>query len=248
MKIVRRKNMEQMSCMCWSNNLGRTWSCTDIPMSCNRNRKNNGCNMHSRMKLHQYKLRIHPNSWHKENMVSSFIDRMQGIQQHACRRAHTCNPTHSTHSPRRRQESSPTEAKHARRKVDAHDHQHTLEDHHGHYASMCFRFKRTQEDHAHVSIRVGWRGQTNALVATKARVRFSKMSPCGACTPSWTTKLGINSPPSPSQACQSVNLTTMDRVLVMSCKACSSHVVSHEYMCIVMLSHVKCKSSVNSWM
>ena len=40
-------------------------------------------------------------------------------------------------------------------KVDAHDHQHTLEDLHRHYASVCCRFSRTQEDHAHVRRRVG---------------------------------------------------------------------------------------------
>ena len=45
-----------------------------------------------------------------------------------------------------------------------------------------------------------------------------------------------------------VGLIIAYRVSVMSFKACSSHVVSHKYMCIVMLSHVKCKSSINSWM
>jgi len=34
------------------------------------------------------------------------------------------------------------------------------------------------------------------LDATKARVRFSKMSPLSAWKPSWMTKLGISSPPS----------------------------------------------------
>jgi len=72
-------------------------------MSCSRNKNNNGRNMHSWMKLRPYKLKIHPNSWHKANMVSNFFDCMQGIQQHACHCAHTCNPTHSTHLPRQRQ-------------------------------------------------------------------------------------------------------------------------------------------------
>ncbi len=37
--------------------------------------------------------------------------------------------------------------------------------------------------------------------AMEARVRFSKMSPLIARTPSRTTKLGISSPHSPSQGC-----------------------------------------------
>jgi len=180
-------------------------------------------NMHSQMKLRLYKLRIHPSSWHKADMVSSVVDHMQGIQQHACHWAHACNPTHSTHSPRRRQETSPTGAEHVLWQVDAHDHQHTLEDQHRHYALVCFRFNCSQEDHVHVSKWVGWRGLTNAPVSMEARVRFNKMSPWGACTPSWMTKLGIGSPPSPSQACQRVGLTTADQVLVMSSKDCSSH-------------------------
>ena len=81
-------------------------------------------------------------------MVRSVVDRMQGIQQHACHCAYACNPTHS---PRQRQDASPAGAKRILRQIDAHDHQHTLEDQHGHYASVCFRFSRTQEDHVHVS-------------------------------------------------------------------------------------------------
>ena len=204
--------------------------------------------MHSLMKLHPYKFRIHPNSWHRANMVSNIVDRMQGIQQHAFHWEHTCNPTHSTHSERRRQEASTTGAEHALRQVDSHDHQHTLEDQHRHYASVCYSFNCTQEDHAHVRRWVGWRGRTNAPVEMEARVCFNKTSPWGTCTPSWTTKLGISSPPSTSQTCQRFGLITVDLVSVMSCKAFSSHVVSHEYMCIVMLSHVKYKSSVNGWM
>jgi len=69
------------------------------------------------------------------------------------------------------------------------------------------------------------RGETDALFKTEARVFFSKMSPRGAYTPSHTTKLGISSPPSPSRACQRVCLIIENRVSVMSCKACSSHVV-----------------------
>ena len=133
-------------------------------------------------------------------------------------------------------------------KIDVDDHQHTLEDQNRHYTSVCCWFGCTKEDHAHAGRRVGQNSHTNALDAMEARVRFSNMSPLSACTPSQATKLGIKSPPSPSQACQRVGLITMDQVSVMSCKACSNHVVSHEYMCIVMLSHVKCKSSVNSWM
>ena len=72
------------------------------------------------------------------------------------------------------------------------------------------------------------------LDAMEARIFFNKMSPWGACTPSRTNKLGINSPPSPSKACQRIGLITTNWVLVMSCMACSSHLVSHEYMCIVM--------------
>jgi len=49
----------------------------------------------------------------------------------------------------------------------------------------------------------------------EASVRFRKISPWGACTPSRMTKLGIKSPPSPSQACQRDGLTTTDQVSVM---------------------------------
>ena len=70
--------------------------------------------------------------------------------------------------------------------------------------------------------------------AMEVRVHLSKKSPWSACTPSWMTKLGISSPPSPSQACQRVGLITTDRVSVMSCMDFLSRVVSHEYMCIVM--------------
>ena len=121
--VVWRKKMEQRrSCMCWRSNSGRTWSCTDIRMSCNRNKNNSGRNMHSQMKLHSYNLGIHPSSWHKAYMVSSFVDCMQGIHEHACRWAHTWNPTNSIHSPRLRQESSPNGAEHVLWQVDAHDH------------------------------------------------------------------------------------------------------------------------------
>jgi len=84
-------------------------------------------------------------------MVSSVGDHMKGIQEHACHFAHASNLAHSTHSPGQRQEESPTGVEHALWKVDAHEHQHTLEDQHVHYASMCYRFSRTQEDHVHVS-------------------------------------------------------------------------------------------------
>lgn len=46
--------------------------------------------------------------------------------------------------------------------VEAHDHQHTLEYQHKHYALVCCRFNHTQEDHAHVSRQAGWRSHTNA--------------------------------------------------------------------------------------
>lgn len=167
-------------------------------MSCSMNRNNSGRNMHSQMKLCPYKLKIHPNSWHEVDMVRSFVDCMQEIQHHACHCAHACNPTHSTHSPRRRQEASPTGVEHVLQQVDAYEHQHTLEDEHGHYASVCCWFSHTQEDHVHVSGQFGWKSRTNAPVVTEARVRFSKMSPWGACTSPWRTKLGISSPPSPS--------------------------------------------------
>ena len=88
-------------------------------------------------------------------MLGSVVDRMQGIYQRACHCAHTWNPTHSAHSPRRRQEASPTEADHVLWQDDVHDHQHTLEDQHRHYALVCFWFIRTQEEHAHVSRRIG---------------------------------------------------------------------------------------------
>jgi hypothetical protein len=88
-------------------------------------------------------------------MVSSVVDRMQGIQHDACHCVHACNPTHSTHSPRRRQEASPTRDEHVLLQVNAHEHLYTLEDQHGQYTSMCCQFSRTQEDHAHVSRRVG---------------------------------------------------------------------------------------------
>ena len=107
-------------------------------MSCSRNQNRSGRNMHSRMKLRQYELRIHPSNWHRSNMVSNFVDRMQGIQQHACHSAHACNPTHSTNSPRRRQESSTTGVEHVLRQVDAHDHQNTLEDQHRHMHQCAF--------------------------------------------------------------------------------------------------------------
>ena len=112
-------------------------------MNCNRNRKTSGCNMHSWMKLCQYKLRIHPSSWHRANMVRSVVDRMQRIKKHACHWAHASNPTHSTQSPRQRQEASPIGAEHALQKFDAHNHQHTLEDRHGYYASVCFQSNHT---------------------------------------------------------------------------------------------------------
>lgn len=159
MNITWRQNMEQRnSFMCWSSNSGRTWSCTDSPMSYSRNKNSSGRKMHSWMKLRQYELRIYPSSWHRTNMVTNVVNFMQGIQQHACRWAYACNPTHSTHSPRWRQEASPTRVEHVLWQVDAHDHQHTLEDQHEHYASVCCRFNHTQEDHLHVSGRVGWRG------------------------------------------------------------------------------------------
>ena len=91
-------------------------------------------------------------------MVSNVVDHMQRFQQHACCWAHACNLTHSTHSPRRRQEASLTRAEHVLQQVDVYDHQHTLEDQHRHYASVCCWFNRTQEDHVHVSRRVGWKG------------------------------------------------------------------------------------------
>lgn len=93
----------------------------------------------------------------------------------------------------------------------------------GHYASVCRWFSHTQEYHAHVSRRVGWRSRTNAPVATKARFVFRKISPWCACTPSWPTKLGIKPPPSPPQACQRVGLTTINQVSVMSFMAFPSH-------------------------
>ena len=144
-------------CMCWSSNSRKNMSCTDNQMSCSRNRNNRGHNMHSRMKLHPYKLKIHPNKWHGVDMVSSVVDHKQGIHHHACHWVHACNPTHSTHSPRQRQEASPTGVEHVLWQVDEHDHQHTLENHQGHYALVCRRFSRTQEYHAHVIRWVGWR-------------------------------------------------------------------------------------------
>ena len=99
---------------------------------------------------------------HEADMVSSVVDRMQGIQQHACHCVHACDPTHSAHSPRQRQEASPTGAENVLRQVDAHDRQHTLEHQHEHYASMFLWFDCTEEDHVHVSGRVGWRSHTNA--------------------------------------------------------------------------------------
>jgi hypothetical protein len=37
-----------------------------------------------------------------------------------------------------------------------------MEDHHGHYASVCCRFGRTQDDHAHAIRQVGQRGHIGA--------------------------------------------------------------------------------------
>jgi len=45
-------------------------------------------------------------------MVSSVVDHMQGIEQHACHCEHACDPTHSAHSPRRRQEAGLTRPEH----------------------------------------------------------------------------------------------------------------------------------------
>jgi len=87
-------------------------------------------------------------------MVGGVVDCMQWIQQHVCHCVYACNPTHLAHSPRRRQEASPTEVEHVLQQADVHDHQHTLEDQHRHYALVCCQFSRTQEDHAHVSRRV----------------------------------------------------------------------------------------------
>lgn len=118
MKIAWRKKMGPIrSWMCWTNNSGRTWSSTENPMSSSRNKNNSGWNKHSQMKLLQYKLRIHPSSWNRANMVSSIVDRMKRIQHHACFWAHAYNPTHSTHSPRQRQEASPTMDERAHLKI-----------------------------------------------------------------------------------------------------------------------------------
>lgn len=79
MKIAWRQRMEQRrSCMCWSNKSRKNRSWIDERMSCSRNRDSSGCNMYPRMKLCPYKLKIHPNSWHEADMVSSVVDRMQG--------------------------------------------------------------------------------------------------------------------------------------------------------------------------
>ena len=88
-------------------------------------------------------------------MVGSVVDHMQGIQKHAFHYVHACNSTHSTPSPTQRQEASPTKVEHVLRQVDAHDHQNTLEDQHGHYASVRCQSICSQEDHVHVRRRVG---------------------------------------------------------------------------------------------
>lgn len=73
----------------------------------------------------------------------------KGIQLHECHCLHACDPTHSAHSLRRRQEASSTGTVCLFWQFDAHGHQHTLGDYHRHYASIFFQSGRTQEDHAH---------------------------------------------------------------------------------------------------
>jgi len=95
-------------------------------------------------------------------MVSSVVDCMQGIQQHAFHCAHTCDPTHSTHSPRRWQEASPTGAEHVVDSWCAWPPTHTRRS----AQTLCisvFPVQLHQEDHVHGSRQVVWRGHTNAL-------------------------------------------------------------------------------------
>jgi len=99
-------------------------------------------------------------SWHGADKVSSVVDRMQGysgtwMSLCACMQSHPL-----AHSPRRRQEASPTEAEHVFHKVDAHGHQHTLGDQHRHYASVCCWSSCIEDNDAHV---VKWFGQRSHI-------------------------------------------------------------------------------------
>jgi len=100
--------------------------------------------------------------------------------------------------------------------VDAHDHQNTLEDQHGHYALVCCRFNHTQKTLHMLADELDEGAIPMHPDSMEARVHFSKMSSLSACTPSRTTKPGISLPPSPSQACQKFGLTKTHRVSVMS--------------------------------
>ena len=110
----------------------------------------------------------------------------------------------------------------------------TLEDQQGHYASVCCWFSRTQADHAHASRQVGWSIHTNAPRCNGGKSSLQQDVTIERMHTIMDDQDGIISPPSPSQACQNLDLTTTNQVSVISCMDCSSHFVSHGHMCIVM--------------
>ena len=88
----REWNKEGVSCA-EAVTQGRKWSCTEGKVSCSRNRNNSGRNMHSRMKLCLYKLRIHPSSWQGVDMVRNVVDQCKRFRSmHAIMHKHAPNP------------------------------------------------------------------------------------------------------------------------------------------------------------
>ena len=75
------------------------------------------------------------------------------MSMHVIIRTHATQPIQHTHQGKDKKQVQLELSMYL--KVDVHDHQPTLEDQHQHYASMCLQFSHTQEDHVHVSRRVG---------------------------------------------------------------------------------------------
>jgi len=95
-------------------------------------------------------------------MVRSVVDHIQWINQLGCHCENACNPTHWAHSPRRRQESSPTGVEHVVNSWRTWPPSHTRRS----TWTLCinvFSVRLHQEYHAHASRWVRWRSHSNAL-------------------------------------------------------------------------------------
>lgn len=126
------------------------------------------------------------------------------------------------HSLRQRQGESMTRAEHVFRQVDVHGQQHTLEDQHRHYASVCCESNYTEDDDAHVIIWVGER--IHISVPQSNRGKSSLSAWCHHSVQEhhhkWLSLASFHHHWS-LQGFQRVGLTTTIWVLMIACMACS---------------------------